>query len=293
MLFHIYVTYYGSIDYLKQGVESVIAQSDEDWNLTILDDCFPGNAAEIYIRSLNDTRIRYLRNARNLGVSQSFNLCVSLCDAEYLMIMGHDDSLAQNFVARAKALIRAHPGVDLFQSGVMVMDEHGADSSSLADFVKRKISETLPSSVALSGLPVLRSLMVGNWTYFPSIVWRKSTLSQYEFRSDLPICQDLYMLCTILANGGSLLKDDVYSFRYRRHSVSLSSKAARSGDIFHQERIMYRDLASMFSEHGVPGAVRWAKAHPTSRLSALVISIRALLEGNFRALSKALRYAIS
>ena len=52
--------------FLHQAVASIVAQSCPDWELVVVDDCSPEPLAQI-LSDFDDPRIRYIRNAQNLG----------------------------------------------------------------------------------------------------------------------------------------------------------------------------------------------------------------------------------
>ena len=293
MLLQIFITYYGAVQYLGKAVDSVLEQSDGDWHLTILDDCFPGNEAREIVDQLNDGRIRYVKNETNLGISNTFNRCVELSEADFLMIMGHDDALQPDFVAKAKSLCMEFGSADIIQPGVSVIGSDGSPRTPLADLFKRAISSKLPDDSKLSGDNLGRSLMIGNWAYFPSLLWRRETLQKYTFRPDFSICQDLQLISTIVLNSGSMVKNSEKIFQYRRHSKSLSAQAGQTGEIFEQERLLYSELAADFASKGMPASAFWARAHPFSRLSALLLSLKALVVFDFLGFTRGLRHAIS
>jgi len=41
MPLEIFLPFYGSVQLLKEAVLSVVAQTDKNWSLTVLDDCYP------------------------------------------------------------------------------------------------------------------------------------------------------------------------------------------------------------------------------------------------------------
>src|SRR5690606_6066717 len=55
------IPYYRGRDYLREAVESVLAQTRPDWELLVVDDCGPEPADDL-VASYGDSRIRYHRN---------------------------------------------------------------------------------------------------------------------------------------------------------------------------------------------------------------------------------------
>lgn len=98
-------------EHLRAAVESILSQSFGDFELLMLDDCPQDRTAETIIRSYGDSRIRYVRNSENLGISASRNKLLEMAQGEYIAVMDHDDvSLPERF-ARQAAYLDEHPSV--------------------------------------------------------------------------------------------------------------------------------------------------------------------------------------
>jgi glycosyltransferase involved in cell wall biosynthesis len=214
---------------MKQTVQSILKQSDPNWRLVVVDDGYPDDTLPGWFASLQDQRIEYQRNIQNLGANGNFQKCLGLLSAEYCLVMGADDLLESNFVERINDLIRANPGISMIHPGVKVIDENNDFISTRSDQVKKSIRESQGISKVLSGEPLARSLMKGNWMYFPSIVWKTKTIQEIGFRPGFHVCQDLGLAMDLIMQGGemALIEDEI--FRYRRHQESDSSVKAING----------------------------------------------------------------
>ena len=79
-------------EYLKEMIESVIAQSYANWEL-VLADASPeaSSVAEEYVKK--DPRIRYYRLEENKGISENTNRAVGFAKGDYIGLLDHDDLL--------------------------------------------------------------------------------------------------------------------------------------------------------------------------------------------------------
>jgi glycosyltransferase involved in cell wall biosynthesis len=275
--------FYGDVNYFKQAVESVLAQSDPDWRLVIIDDKYPDQAARTWAQSLGDDRVRYLRNDTNLGVSGNFAKCVQLADAEFTTIMGCDDLLLQNYVSSVKRLVRAYPDAAYVHPGVRVIDEEGEATVSLADRVKAWYRPRAHAASVLGGEELARSLLRGNWSYFPAIAWRTSVIQEIGFRAEFEVVLDLALQIDIIASGGTMALDGDRAYAYRRHQGSVSSWKAEDGTRFHEEASYFAEAAARMRSLGWHAAARAAVWHVSSRLNELSQVPRALAGGGFQA----------
>ena len=107
----LFPTYNTKEEYLREAIESVLNQTFSDFEFIVLDDCSPDPNVEKVVKSYTDPRIRFYRNERNLGISQTRNKLIDLASGEYLAVMDHDDvSLPERFEKEA-AYLDAYPDV--------------------------------------------------------------------------------------------------------------------------------------------------------------------------------------
>jgi glycosyltransferase involved in cell wall biosynthesis len=276
MTLDILMPFYGRVDQYVLAVESVLAQTDPDWHLTVIDDQYPDLTAGEWTRSIDDQRITYLRNEKNLGVAGNFQHAVDLMREPYAVIMGSDDVLLPDFVRVARELTVKFPDATIIQPGVEVIDGSGDVTTPLADRVKRLFRPSGSGARALSGQALAISMARANWAYFPSLIWQVAALRRVGFRQDLEVALDLALLLRLVREGATLVLDDEVVFRYRRHSSSVSAFTAVDGTRFVEESSVLYDESRRFRELGWNVASRVAKRHVTSRLNALSVLPAAL-----------------
>ena len=268
MTIDIALPFYGDVDFMKQTVASVLDQSDPDWRMIVVDDGFPDESLPGWFASLNDSRVIYSRNERNLGANGNFQKCLGLLSAEFCLVMGADDLLESSFVAVVNDTIRKNPKVSMIHPGVSVIDESNNQISTRSDDVKSRIRSVHKSATLLSGEPLASSLMKGNWMYFPSITWKTKTIQDIGFRPGFKVCQDLGLAMDLIMQGGKMVLIEDEIFRYRRHTGSDSSVKAINGERFVDEKNFFNTMARDLKAIGWNRAARAAKLHSTSRLHA-------------------------
>ncbi|MBV8578021.1 MAG: glycosyltransferase family 2 protein [Acetobacteraceae bacterium] len=89
---------YNVAPFIATAVQSVIAQSYQDWAMLVMDDGSDDNTAEI-AASFADPRIRVLRQA-NAGVSAARNRGIGEAEGDALLFLDADDWLAPDALAR-------------------------------------------------------------------------------------------------------------------------------------------------------------------------------------------------
>jgi len=268
--------FYGPLDLLQQSVQSILGQTDTNWTLTIVDDCYPDPAPMAWAGALGDPRISIIRNDTNLGVNGTFRRSAELSRGPWTVIVGCDDKLLPTFVARVSDLASRFPRAAVIQPGVRIIDAESRPAYPLADRVKNfyRPNGALPRVIA--GKALASSLSRGNWAYFPSLVWRGGVLHEFAFDSRLGVALDLDVLLRIASRGGELVLDDQPVFLYRRHLSSVSAFTAMDGSRFAEERHVLELAASRFDSLGWNHAARIARHYWSSRANALTVLPRAI-----------------
>ncbi len=264
--------YWGDPALLRATVESVLAQTSDDWRLTVVDDAYPDESVPAYFAALDDPRVRYVRKEQNEGITANYRTCVGLATEEYMMLLGCDDLLHPEFVEVVLGAVRAFPSADIVQPGVDVVDEDGRKVSTLVDTVKRSV--TMPRSSGprlVSGEQLAASLLRADWMYWPSLVFRRERLVATPFRDGFPLIQDLAVVIDMVMQGAVMLLEPTVCFSYRRHQASASSATLLNGKRFAGEQEYFRLAAQQVGAIGWKRARFDAQVHITSRLHALAL----------------------
>jgi glycosyltransferase involved in cell wall biosynthesis len=121
------VAVYNGERFLPQTLDSLLAQTYRDFELIICDNCSTDRTEQI-CRSYaeRDARIRYHRNAANIGAPRNFNLALSLSQGEYFKWSGADDLCAPEMVECCVAELDQRPEVVLVYPKTRLIDETGA-----------------------------------------------------------------------------------------------------------------------------------------------------------------------
>jgi len=81
---------YKAEKYIRQTIESVLAQTYTDWELILVDDCSPDGSADV-IRSFDDPRIRLICQQTNTGAAEARNRGIREAKGRYIAFLDADD----------------------------------------------------------------------------------------------------------------------------------------------------------------------------------------------------------
>ena len=109
--------------FLKDMVNSVRAQSYQNWELVLVDASDAQHAdAGRWASRVRDKRVRYSRLAKNEGISGNTNVGLAEAEGEYIALLDHDDVLSPCALYEMVKAIN-ETGADVLYSDEVVLDE--------------------------------------------------------------------------------------------------------------------------------------------------------------------------
>jgi glycosyltransferase involved in cell wall biosynthesis len=97
---------------LARAIESVLAQTHRELELTISDNASTDGTEELCRRTAaRDPRVRYVRHATNRGSTENFNSLFGTLRGDYVMVLGDDDWIDPGYVAACLEVLEAEPDV--------------------------------------------------------------------------------------------------------------------------------------------------------------------------------------
>ncbi|MGC8861386.1 MAG: glycosyltransferase family 2 protein [Armatimonadota bacterium] len=204
--------------YLRESVESCLAQTWENIELIVVDDASTDSTAEI-VRSYDDPRIRLITNSRNLGLPASLNAGFAAAAGEFFTWTSDDNLYAPDGIAALVEGLRNNPRAALAYGSFYLIDEQG-----------RVIGKKDCPPPAY--LP--RENVVG--AYF---VYRRETAEAVgPYDPDMRLAED-YDYWLRMYRRFPIVRCDADGYYYRVHSASLTG-TSRERDILEVARLAQR-----------------------------------------------------
>jgi len=103
--------------YIKEAIDSILAQSFSDFELIISDNASTDHTEQIcreYV--IRDSRIKYYRNLKNMGASYNHNRVFILSSGEYFKWAAYDDVLGKDFLLKCIEFLDKNPSMVLCSS---------------------------------------------------------------------------------------------------------------------------------------------------------------------------------
>jgi len=211
---------YNGEKYIRKALDSLIAQTFTDFELIISDNASIDNTENICrTYAERDSRIRYIRQRKNIGMTANFQFVLDDAVGEYFMWASHDDEWCIFFVLKCVEMLLDNPKI-----GMAFTNIEGIDTYS------RKYRE-MPSFAHFSGEDSFKTIFrfliqpeyFGKANLFHSLFKRQ--LLQEVNNLDFQIIHsdriawgvDMCFNLGVLARGGMLVNDKVcFKKRYER-----------------------------------------------------------------------------
>lgn len=227
---------YNGARYLAEAIESVLSQSEGDFEFLILDDGSSDETPAIideYAR--RDDRIRFFKDNVRKGAAARLNQGIAKAKAPYIARLDGDDVNMPDRFKKQLAFLEANPDVVMVGSKAMLIDPDGADLMIMGD--------------ALTHEEIDQGLIKrqGQLVFHTSVMYLKATaLACGGYDESFPVAQDLDFFLR-MAEAGRIENLPEPLVRYRHHFSS-----AGYARILEQEEAIDRAIEAARRRRSLP-----------------------------------------
>ena len=168
---------YNDAAFLRQSLDSVLAQTFTDFRLVISDDASTDGSDEICRQyATRDPRVTFIRQPENLGISRNMEFLRDQSTSPYFAWVGDDDVWDPRFLERLYASLGEHPSAAVAFCTYRMIDEQGHAIEEKRDFdyqgstPLRRLKRLLERSDDAFGYGLIRAEAVRGAT-FPRWPW--------------------------------------------------------------------------------------------------------------------------
>lgn len=256
--------------YLKEALDSILAQTFTDFKVIVSDDCSPEDLESI-VRGYEDERITYRRNKENIGavnLTDHWNMLVGKTDSEYLIMASDDDIYDKDFLKEIDKLATRHPEVDVLRGRVAFIDAEG-------DVYMR--DPTLEEYVDQLGW-FAQNYTPGLLKCMANYVFRTSALKDAGGFEKFPLAwySDIATVLKMGFNGGCNTRDVVFHFRMSGLNISSEEQTTREAArlkmdaSYMYDNWMKQQIAELKYEHNKLNDNVYARLLPAHKLEIVV-----------------------
>jgi hypothetical protein len=105
----------------------------------------------------------------------------------------------------------------------------------LTDLFKAIVKPKVVMDRKVSSSKFARSILIGDWPYFPAIIWKTEYLTRNPFSDKFESAMDLDLFVRMIGADFTVIYLNNYTISYRRHEASQSTKLSLNGNRFIEE----------------------------------------------------------
>lgn len=218
-LVSIVVPAYNAEKYISQTLDSILAQTYENYEVIAVDDCSGDNTLGILqAYAARDSRIHVLKNERNSGVSRTRNFAVEAAGGELIAYLDSDDIWEKSKLEQQVRLFTEKKDAAIIYTGSAFIDCDG-----------KRGNYVMPVPEEMS----YKELLKQNRISCSSVLVRREYMLKYKMEGD-NMHEDYAVWLRMLRDGAKAYGINQPLLVYR---VSASSK---SGNKFHAAGMTYK-----------------------------------------------------
>lgn len=257
---------FNNAPYLKECIDSILAQTFQDFEVFFIDDCSTDNSIEV-VESYRSSKIRLLRKSKNSGIVDTLNMGLEQITSKYFIRMDGDDINAPQRFEKLVAYMETHPEIGVCTSDIQTFGIENEviryEKNSLQNKANLIFSHTIGHSSSIFRTCVLKE----NGIRYKNDYWR---MEDYQLFFSLMGMTDFSCLSEVL-------------YYYRRGEYNLNDEIRTKklgefkrfyGNVFKEMKYLYKE--SDLRIHAELAAVTL----PSHNLNIYKKHIQDLLEAN-------------
>jgi len=209
--FSVVMPVYNGETYISDAIESVVAQTDLDWELVIINDCSNDQTPRILADyASRENRIQVLSNGQNLRVARSLNRGIQAARGKWIVRLDADDVFTPGYLEALRSYNEKAGPDYFFSSWITVMDE---SSNKILDV-------RLPKAETIRRMMKIENFLYHPATSFSKCLWEK--VGGYP-EHDPAIAEDTAMWNRFFLAQAKLVMIPDFLVRYRLHYTNMTS----------------------------------------------------------------------
>ncbi|MCR5260867.1 MAG: glycosyltransferase [Candidatus Gastranaerophilales bacterium] len=220
---------YNYENYIKETIESVLAQTFTDWELIVVDDGSKDNSVSVieeYCKK--DSRIKLFthENHQNRGLAETLKTGISKCSGEYIAFLESDDTWEKHALQNKYNAIQKYPDAAILLNDLRLT----GDEQYVSEFFNSHKDYFISQKEFLtSDCFDIKEFVKNNWLpTFSCITAKKEALTEVDFNSPSKPNLDWFLWVQILLKNPNLVYIPSQDTNWRVHGGSYISARKRS-----------------------------------------------------------------
>lgn len=196
-------------NYLREAVESVLAQTYGDFELLLLCEGEFDEASNTYLESVTDPRVKRIAIPAKTGLPGSLNIGIEQAKGRYIARMDADDVACLDRFKKQIIYMESHPSIDILGGVVQVIGKKALLGSVFCKPMVRRV----------------RMLFSNAGVIHPTVMFRRRIFDQLGLRYDTSRkgSEDYALWTAAIRKGANMdsLKDIVLNYRIHESQASV------------------------------------------------------------------------
>ncbi|MDB4297218.1 glycosyltransferase [Flavobacteriaceae bacterium] len=201
------------LEWIEKSVNSILTQTFSNFEFIIIND-FPARLEnkELILKFVNnDSRVLYVENEKNIGLTASLNKGLDIASGKYIARMDADDiSVKERFQVQYD-FMEENLDIILCGSNAHLINEEGI-----------RIGELLYPS---DSIDIKETLILKNCLAHPTFFYRKSIIDKYNIRysEEYPYAEDYHFLTKLIFKG-KFFNFEKKLLYYRKSNIQIGQR---------------------------------------------------------------------
>lgn len=135
------MTTYNGADYVATQLQSILNQSVEVDEVIIFDDCSTDDTADVVL-SVEDSRVKFIRNTENVGYIQNFYNAIKACTGDFIFLADQDDVWEFDKVEKIMQVMKEYK-CEAVCTNFSLIDKTGCELTTTKQFVPNRFFNEL------------------------------------------------------------------------------------------------------------------------------------------------------
>lgn len=259
---------YNNGPFLKEALDSVFAQSYQNFEIIFVDDCSSDNGVEI-AKSYNDERIKIFQKDTNSGIVDTMNLGLEHIDTEYFIRMDGDDISTPDRFEKLVAFMEANPKIGICSSAIKTFGAINEVMKYEKDPEMNKANLIFGHSIGHASSIFRTAVFKDNGITYVDRFWRM---------------EDYYLFYQLRNHANSTaIDDELYLYRREDYNYNEEIMEKKRKEFYRFYEMVLEEMGIDFTDQDVKTHIQLSlREQPSMSYSDYKAHIEKLLEANQR-----------
>lgn len=225
--------------YIKDTIESVLAQTYSDWEMIIVDDGSKDKSRDIIKEYCEkDSRIKLYTHEKNVnkGLAETIQLGLTKASGDWVVFLESDDTITHDYISEKLKVVDEYPDIKFIFNDVKLFGEGSslnAQNTGLDYFEHRK------KILSKRKFPANLSEEFINFNFIPTfscVMVKRELLNSLEYKSPIPQFLDTFLWSQIIG------RNDIYYIDKKLTNFRIHGDSYNNNRVSEEDKEIFQDV---------------------------------------------------